>query len=52
LRDLGVYIGEIWWLEELSEDCAAGGVYDFFLSAQQLNIPGAVGSPINPVAIK
>lgn len=52
LRDLGVYIGEIWWLEELAEDCAEDGVYEFFLAGQPLNIPGAVGSPINPIAIK
>jgi kynurenine formamidase len=52
LRDLGVYIGEIWWLEELAADCAADGRYDFFLAAQPLNITGAVGSPVNPIAIK
>lgn len=52
LRDLGVYIGEIWWLEELADDCAEDGVYDFFIAAQPLNIPGAVGSPLNPIAIK
>lgn len=52
LRDLGVFIGEIWWLEELAEDCARDGRYEFFLSAPPLHIPGAVGSPINPVAIK
>lgn len=52
LRDLGVYIGEIWWLEELAEDCAKDGRYEFFLAAQPLNITGAVGSPINPIAIK
>jgi len=52
LRDLGVYIGEIWWLEELAADCAEDGRYEFFLAAQPLNIPGAVGSPLNPVAIK
>lgn len=52
LRDLGVYIGEIWWLEELAADCAEDGRYEFFLASQPLNIPGAVGSPLNPVAIK
>jgi kynurenine formamidase len=52
LRDLGVYIGEIWWLEELAADCAADGRYEFFLAAQPLNITGAVGSPVNPIAIK
>ena len=52
LRDLGVYIGEIWWLEALAADCAQDGRYEFFLAAQPLNIPGAVGSPLNPIAIK
>lgn len=52
LRDLGVYLGEIWWLEDLAKDCAEDGIYQFFISAQPLNIPGAVGSPINPIAIK
>ena len=52
LRDLGVYIGEIWWLEELAADCAEDGRYEFFIAAQPLNIPGAVGSPLNPIAIK
>jgi kynurenine formamidase len=52
LRDLGVYIGEVWWLEELAADCAKDGRYEFFLAAQPLNITGAVGSPLNPIAIK
>jgi kynurenine formamidase len=52
LKNLGVYMGEIWWLEELAADCAADGRYEFFLAAQPLHIPGAVGSPLNPVAIK
>jgi kynurenine formamidase len=52
IKDLGVYIGEIWWLEDIAEACAADGKYEFFLAAQPLNIPGAVGSPLNPIAIK
>ena len=52
LRDLGVYIGEIWWLEELAADCARDGRYEFFLAAQPLNVTGAVGSPVNPIAVK
>jgi len=52
LKDLGVYIGEIWWLEELAAACAEDGRYEFFLAAQPLNITGAVGSPLNPIAIK
>lgn len=52
LRDLGVFLGEIWWLEELAEDCAQDGRYEFFIAAPPLNIPGAVGSPLNPLAVK
>jgi kynurenine formamidase len=52
LVQAGVLIGEIWDLEELAADCAADGVYEFFLSAQPLNVTGAVGSPLNPVVIK
>jgi kynurenine formamidase len=52
LRDLGVFLGEIWWLEDLAADCAQDGRYEFFLSAQPLYIPGAVGSPLNPMAVK
>lgn len=52
LRDLGVFIGELWWLEDLAADCAQDGRYEFFISAPPLYIPGAVGSPINPIAVK
>ncbi len=52
LRDLGVYMGEIWRLEELAADCREDGHYEFFLAAQPLNVPGAVDAPLNPIAIK
>jgi kynurenine formamidase len=52
LRDLGLTIGELFDLEALADDCADDGVYEFFCVAQPLRIPGAVGSPINPLAIK
>lgn len=52
LVNAGIHIGEMWDLEELAEDCAADGVYSFLLVAQPLTITGAVGSPLNPLAIK
>lgn len=52
LVNAGIYLGEMWDLEALADDCAADGVYEFFLSAAPLTITGAVGSPINPLAIK
>jgi kynurenine formamidase len=52
LVNAGVYIGEMWDMEALAADCAQDGVYEFFLTAPPLTITGAVGSPINPLAIK
>jgi kynurenine formamidase len=52
LPNMGLHIGEIFDLEALASDCAADGVYEFFFVAPPLPITGAVGSPINPYAIK
>lgn len=49
---IGLLIGEMRALEELGADWAADGVYEFFLTAAPLPITGAVGSPINPIAVK
>ncbi len=48
----GMLVGEIFDLEELADDCAADGVYEFMFVAPPLTITGAVGSPVNPQAIK
>lgn len=52
LAFFGMPIGEMWNLEPLAEDCAADGVYEFFLTSAPLNVPGGVGSPPNALAIK
>ncbi|MGW0808941.1 cyclase family protein [Nonomuraea sp. NPDC002799] len=49
---LGLLIGEMWDLEALAADCAADGAYAFFLTAAPLPVTGAVGSPVNPIAVK
>jgi len=49
---IGIVHGEIFYLKELAEDCAADGVYEFFLCAPPLVITRGTGSPINPQAIK
>ncbi|WP_426322303.1 cyclase family protein [Microbacterium sp. E-13] len=51
IPNLGLTIGEMWNLDALADACAGRGAYDFLLSAAPLPITGAVGSPINPVAI-
>jgi kynurenine formamidase len=52
LRDMGLMLGEYWDLNALSDDCAADGVYEFQLVAPPLRVTGAVGAPLNPIAIK
>jgi kynurenine formamidase len=49
---LGLCMGEMFKLDELAEDCAADGVYEFFFSSKPLNLLGGVGSPANALAIK
>lgn len=52
IRDIGMTLGEIFDFESLAEDCADDGVYEFFLCGAPLKFTGAVGSPVNPMAIK
>jgi kynurenine formamidase len=52
IRDLGMMIGEMFDLEELSADCAEDNRWDFFFCAPPLRVANAVGSPVSPVAIK
>ena len=49
---IGITMGEIFYLKDLAEDCAKDHVYEFFFCGPPLPITGAVGSPINPIAIK
>jgi kynurenine formamidase len=52
IPSIGISMGEIFYLKELAEDCAADRVYEFFFTAPPLHLPGGAGSPINPQAIK
>ena len=45
-------LGELWQLSELAEGCAADGSWEFLLVAPPLRVTGAVGAPLNPVAIR
>ncbi len=49
---LGMIIGELWKLDELADDCAADGRYEFLVTAKPLNLEGGVGSPPNALAVK
>jgi len=52
LRNTGLLLGEMFDLEALAEACADDGEWAFLFAAPPLPITGAVGSPINPLAIK
>ncbi len=50
LFKLGVHLGELWHLGPLAAYLRRQGRYRFFLTAPPLRLPGAVGSPLTPVA--
>ncbi len=50
LFKLGVPLGEMWYLHELAAWLREHGRSRFLLTAPPLRLPGAVGSPLTPVA--
>ena len=51
LVHMGLWLGEIFDMEELASVCAAEGRFDFLLVAPPLKFTGGIGSPVNPLAI-
>ena len=49
---MGLMIGEFFDLEALAGACAQDGRYAFLLTAAPLPLVGAVGSPVNPIAVR
>ena len=49
---MGLTVGEIFDFAALARDCAEDKRYEFLFVAPALPITGAVGSPVNPLAIK
>ncbi|MGO4238564.1 cyclase family protein [Pseudarthrobacter sp. YAF2] len=52
LQGRGIHIGEMFDLEELAAACAKDGVYEFLFVGAPITVTGAVGSPVNPLAIR
>jgi len=52
MRNLGVTLTEICWLDDLAADCAEDGQYTFLYTAAPLKVVAGTGSPVNPVVIK
>jgi len=47
---LGIHLGELWYLAELAEWLKVHQRNRFLLTAPPLRLPGAVGSPVTPIA--
>ncbi len=52
LVEMGMTQGQNWFLDELADACSADGRYDFLLDATPLPFTNALGSPVNPVALR
>ncbi|MGB6181057.1 MAG: cyclase family protein [Rhodococcus sp. (in: high G+C Gram-positive bacteria)] len=52
IPNIGLFLGEMWDLDDLASACASDGVHDFFLTAAPIPVTGAVGSPVNPIAVR
>ncbi len=50
LFKLGLPLAELWYLKNLAEALHAQGRNRFLLTAPPLRLPGAVGSPVTPIA--
>lgn len=50
LFKLGLPLAELWYLRDLAEALQARGRHAVFLTAPPLRLPGAIGSPVTPVA--
>ena len=52
IPNMGLTLGEIFYLDELAADCASDGRWEFLFVAPPLPVTRAVGTPINPYALK
>lgn len=52
LRNLGMPLVEMLWLDDLAAACADDGVYEFLFTAAPLSVRRATGGPVNPVVVK
>jgi hypothetical protein len=50
LFKLGIHLAELWYFRELAAWLKAHARTRFLLTAPPLDLPGAVGSPVTPLA--
>ena len=52
MRNLGVALTEIAWLDDLADACAGDGRWSFLYVAAPLKVVHGTGAPVNPIAIR
>lgn len=52
MRNLGVTLSEVVWLDDLAEACAGDGRWSFLYAAAPLKVVQGTGAPVNPIAIR
>jgi kynurenine formamidase len=52
IGQFGMALGELWWTEDLTADCAEDGVYEAMLTSAPMHAIGGIGSPANALALK
>jgi kynurenine formamidase len=52
MRNLGLVLSEVIWLDDLAEACAADNRWSFLYTAAPLKVVQGTGAPVNPVVIR
>lgn len=52
MRNLGIALTEIAWLDDLAEACARDNRWSFCYAAAPLKVVQGTGAPVNPIAIR
>jgi kynurenine formamidase len=52
IGQLGMALGELWWLGELARSCREDGRFEVLFTAAPCHVVGGIGSPANALAIK
>ena len=52
MRNLGVALSEVIWLDDLAEACARDNRWSFLYAAAPLKVVEGTGAPVNPIVIR
>jgi kynurenine formamidase len=52
IPELGMALGELWWLDDIARDCREDGVYEMLVTSAPLHVAGGISSPPNALALK